>query len=221
MSVDDVAIKRLVQQHWARRAAMFDEGLTHAVHSEAQREAWLAVLRELAGSRPLRVLDLGCGTGFLALLLAGLGHTVTGLDFALPMLALARAKAAAAGLVIDFREGDAELLSDAAGAYDLVVERHLIWTLPRPDRALQEWRRVLTPGGRVALIEGYWGQRQGTDEYEQIRDQLPLGTGAESERLVHFLASCGYQDMAAKPLMDDVLWGSAPQHARYAVTART
>ncbi|MGH2487523.1 MAG: class I SAM-dependent methyltransferase, partial [Ktedonobacterales bacterium] len=82
MSVDDVAIKRLVQQHWSRRAPTFDEGLTHALHSEAQREAWLAVMRELAGSRPLRVLDLGCGTGFLALLLAGLGHTVTGLDFA-------------------------------------------------------------------------------------------------------------------------------------------
>jgi ubiquinone/menaquinone biosynthesis C-methylase UbiE len=97
---------------------------------------------------------VGCGTGFLTLLLAELGHNVTGVDIAPEMLELARKKAAQAGLDVELRLGDAEVLEDPDGRYDLIVARHVIWTLPNPAQAVREWLRVLKHDGRLALVEG-------------------------------------------------------------------
>src|SRR5207237_10912279 len=101
----------------------------------------------------LDALDVGCGTGFLSLELAGRGHRVTGIDFAPQMLAEARKKATAQRLAVRFEEGDAEQLPFAAGSFDLVMTRHVLWTLPHPEPAVDEWIRVLRPGGRLAVMD--------------------------------------------------------------------
>jgi len=88
---------------------------------------------------------------------AEIGHTVTGIDLASQMLDLARQKARQANLNIEFRLEDAASVGDADNSYDLVVARHVIWTLPDPERAVADWFRVLRRGGRLALIEGKWG----------------------------------------------------------------
>jgi len=152
----DTDVKSLVRQHWDNRAPEFDNKPNHGIHSELQRQAWLDVLNRLAGPSPLRVLDLGCGTGFLTLLLAKLGHNVTGVVLAPEMLILARRKAAQARLNVELRLGDVEGLDDLDGTCDLIVARHLIWTLPNPAQAVREWLRVLKRGGRLALVEGEW-----------------------------------------------------------------
>src|SRR5215472_12275872 len=83
----------VIRHHWNARACTFDRELGHGVHSDDQRQAWLRLLAQLAGPAPQRVLDAGCGTGVLALLLAELGHEVTGVDLAVQMLEVARLKA--------------------------------------------------------------------------------------------------------------------------------
>src|SRR5713226_5972335 len=95
-------IKELVRQHWDWRAAEFDKEASHSLLTDTQSRAWRELIRRIAGTVPLDVLDLGCGTGFLSLLLAELGHRVTGIDVAPSMLAQARAKAAARGLAVNF-----------------------------------------------------------------------------------------------------------------------
>jgi len=146
-------ITDVIRYHWNWRAATFDRELSQGLHSERQRQAWLDLLTGIAGPSPLRVLDVGCGTGFLALLLAQLGHDVTAVDLAPQMIELARRKAAQANADIHFRVENAAALSDGDCSYDLVVERHVIWTLPDPARGIQEWLRVLRPGGRLAAVE--------------------------------------------------------------------
>ena len=94
------------------------------------------------------MLDAGCGTGILSLELAGRGHRVTGIDYAPEMLALAKEKANAAGAAIRFEHADAEALPFAPASFDLVITRHVLWTLPHPEAAIIEWTRVLRPGGR-------------------------------------------------------------------------
>ena len=113
------SVKELVRRHWEGRAATFDEGASHGLLSDEQRAAWTGRVREWAGPDPVDALDVGCGTGFFALLLAGLGHRPVGVDLADAMLARAREKAAAAGLDVDFRSADAEHLPFTDGSFDL------------------------------------------------------------------------------------------------------
>jgi ubiquinone/menaquinone biosynthesis C-methylase UbiE len=153
-------ITEVIRHHWDRRAGTFDDQAGHGLVSDEQREAWLELLSRVAGAEPLRVLDVGCGTGFVALRFAELGHTVTGIDLSPQMIERAREKADAEGRPIDFRVGDATKLPLADASYDVVVARHVIWNLPEPRRGLEEWLRVLRPGGRLVLVEGKWADNE-------------------------------------------------------------
>jgi ubiquinone/menaquinone biosynthesis C-methylase UbiE len=147
----------VIRHHWDRRAPTFDERAGHGVVSDDQCEAWRDLLSRLVGRVPLRVLDVGCGTGFLALRFAELGHVVGGVDLSAQMLEQARAKAQRAGLEIEFSVGNATHLDYADETFDVVAARHVIWNLPDPGRGVSEWLRVLRPGGgRLLLVEGKW-----------------------------------------------------------------
>jgi ubiquinone/menaquinone biosynthesis C-methylase UbiE len=147
----------LIRHHWDRRARTFDAGAGHGLVSDEQLRAWLDLLSRLAGEAPWRVLDVGCGTGFLALRFAELGHAATGIDLSPQMIDQARRNAERAALQIEFRVGNATALDFDDKTFDLVIARHVIWNLPDPERGVAEWLRVLRPGGRLALIEGKWG----------------------------------------------------------------
>jgi demethylmenaquinone methyltransferase/2-methoxy-6-polyprenyl-1,4-benzoquinol methylase len=96
-----------------------------------------------------RVLDVCCGTGDLALAAAEAGGEVTGLDFSEPMLARARAKAPQ----IEWVEGDALALPFADGSFDAVTIGFGLRNLADEERGLAELRRVLRPGGKLAILE--------------------------------------------------------------------
>lgn len=211
----DEPVKRLVQQHWNGRAATFDEESQHGIHTDAQHNRWLSLLREWTGNDAQRVLDVGCGTGVISLLLAELGHTVIGVDFASEMLDHARMKTREAGYPITFLQGDAETLPLPTNAVDLVTARHLVWTLPNPITALQEWHRVVEPGGQILLIEGYWNHDEPWDEYKDMHDDLPMYDGRPPDELRNVLVDQGFSNVTFEPLMDATLWGRTPQHDYY------
>src|SRR5437764_3454268 len=101
-------VKQQVAAHWDRRAAGFDDDFGHSIRTPAERAAWDRILDLVLPARgALDALDVGCGTGFLALELAARGHRVTAVDFAPAMVAAARRKAAARGATIRFEEADA------------------------------------------------------------------------------------------------------------------
>src|ERR1700747_1720518 len=128
-------VKQQVAAHWGRRAAHFDEDFGHSIRTAAERAAWDRIVDlTLAAGDALEALDIGCGSGFLSLELAFLGHRVTGVDFAPSMIAQARKEAAERQATIRYEEADAELLPFAAARFDIAVIRHLLWTLPDPER---------------------------------------------------------------------------------------
>src|SRR5438046_6873595 len=178
-------VKQQVAAHWNRRAAGFYSDCGHSIRTEAERAAWDRIVALAVGGRaPLDALDVGCGTGFLSLELAGRGHRVTGVDFAPQMLAEARRKAASEqGLAVRFEEGDAEALPFSDASFGLVITRHVLWTLPHPETAIDEWIRVLRPGGRLAVIDSQFDptvlepspqNARSSAEYAAIGDRLPF-----------------------------------------------
>lgn len=102
-----------------------------------------------------RALDLGCGTGYPALLAAqAVGNTgsVIGLDLAEAMLAVARQKAKALGLDnVTFQTGDVTTLPFESASFDAVISRFCLMFLPDVPKAAQEIARVLKPGGYLAV----------------------------------------------------------------------
>ncbi|HEY0266656.1 MAG TPA: class I SAM-dependent methyltransferase [Rhizomicrobium sp.] len=98
------------------------------------------------------VLDVGTGTGVVAVTAARAGAAVTGLDLTPELLAEARANARIAGLPgIVWTEGDAERLPYADESFDVVLSQFGHMFAPRPEVAVAEMRRVLKPGGRIAF----------------------------------------------------------------------
>jgi ubiquinone/menaquinone biosynthesis C-methylase UbiE len=206
-------VKAQVAAHWDRRAAHFDEDFGHSIGSPAERAAWDRILDLVVSRGPaLDALDAGCGTGFLSLELAARGHRVTGVDFAPAMLVAARRKAAAQGLAIRFEEADAENLPLVASSFDLVISRHVLWTLPHPEAAIDEWLRLLRPGGRLAIVDGARydeaaapPQRENartSPEYAAIEGQLPFYGGRPREEIEAVLRAHGLQGVASDPLLD-------------------
>lgn len=215
--IDSDVVKAQVAQHWDRRAAHFDEDFGHSIATPGERAAWdriLALVVPHSGPKggPLDALDAGCGTGFLSLELAALGHRVTGVDFAPSMLEAARRKASERGLAVRFEHADAENLPFAAASFDLAISRHVLWTLPHPEAAIDEWKRVLQPGGRLAVIDGAQyndasapPQRENartSPEYAAIGEQLPFYGGRPREEIEAVLRAHGLVNVTSDPLDD-------------------
>src|SRR5438552_5368804 len=186
-------VKQQVAAHWGRRAPGFDAGFGNSISTPGERAAWNRIF-DLVLSRPgpLDALDAGCGTGFLSFELAARGHRVTGVDFAPEMLAEARRKAAERTVAVHFEQADAEHLPFPAGSFDLAISRHVLWTLPHPEGAIDEWIRVLRPGGRLVVVDGQFdpgflvepSQNARTSaEYAAVGDRLPFLGGRPREEI--------------------------------------
>ncbi len=114
-------------------------------------------------SRPgMHVLDVACGSGNLAVAATRRGGRAKGVDIAANLVAQARERAAAEGLDIEFREGDAEALPYPDGSFDAVVTMFGAMFAPRPDVVVTELLRVTRPGGFIAMAnwtpEGFIGR---------------------------------------------------------------
>jgi SAM-dependent methyltransferase len=104
----------------------------------------------VAGLQPgERVLDVGCGTGNAALAAARAGAITSGVDPAVRLVDVARARASAEAVAVDWRVGDAVALPFDAEAFDVVISVFGVIFARPADRAAAELRRVTRPGGRI------------------------------------------------------------------------
>lgn len=139
---------------WDAEADRFDEEPDHGLSDPDVRRAWSELLRSALPAPPARILDLGSGTGTLAVLMAQFGHEVTGVDLAPRMVERAARKARERAVQVRFVVGDAGQ-PPVDGPFDVVLARHVVWALPDPLAALQRWTALLGPLGRLVLVEGF------------------------------------------------------------------
>ncbi len=156
-----------------RAADYYDATRGFPPGAEAQVAALLAAAGEL-GSQS-RVLELGVGTGRVALPLAGIVSGVVGVDLSLPMLRRLVEKRAA--LPVAALRADATKLPVAGARFDAAIAVHFFHLVPRWREVLGELQRVLRPGAR--LLVG-WDDGDGLGVWRRFRDRL-----AEEPALQH------------------------------------
>ena len=142
--------------YWTDRAKSYS-AQNIAEMNDWRREAWRKLILSHAPQKEvLRVLDIGTGPGFFAINLALAGHEVTAVDVTEEMLQYAKSNAENYGARVDFVLHRGEFLPFKDGSFDLIVSRNVIWNLEYPEQALEEWERVLAPGGRMIYFDANW-----------------------------------------------------------------
>lgn len=170
-------IEQRVKDYWTQRSHDFGTVRKNELENE-MGQRWLRKLEQLLPKgRTLRILDVGTGTGFFAVLLAQKGHRVEGIDLTPAMLEEARVLAKQRNLNIPFREMDAQNLAYADGTFDVVISRNLTWTLPNPERAYCEWYRVLKPGGVLLNFDAEYAShvRSHSMQNRKVAPDSPYG----------------------------------------------
>lgn len=133
------------------------------------------------------------------------------------MVALARRKAQTAGVAARFLVGDVSDPDLADGSFDVVLSRHVVWTLPDPIVTLSRWAQLLNRDGRLVLIEGKWFDPGSRSEGEP---GLPWDGGVTANELMAAL-SPRFGRIDHHPLSNETaLWGKAVKDERYAVLAQ-
>ena len=187
--------------YWDRRAPSYTEVIRKNLEGDWDRR-WADMLISrfpAEGDAPLRILDIGTGPGFYAIILAERGYRVTAVDYAENMLAEARRNAGTLGERIDFRQMDAHCLEYPDSDFDVIVTRNLTWNLAEPERAYREWIRVLKPGGVLLNFDANWysylvnGEK--AEEFRRDRENtrrygvIDHNDYAESDRMEDFSRS--------------------------------
>lgn len=141
-------------------AQMADESMVRNLAHQAVA-IWpqeLVIFRGYGLAGAIRILDVGCGTGEITTRLAALypEASLVGVDLIEEHLEVARARAGQVSGRVSFQSADAFALPFADASFDLVVCRHMLQAVPRPEAAMAEMVRVCRPGGRLhLLVEDY------------------------------------------------------------------
>ena len=168
--------------------------------ADARRSMWknklLSLLEEnFPGKKPeeLKVLDVGTGPGFFALLLAEAGYQVTAADVTEEMLKEAKKNTGVFAEKITWKLSDAQKLELGDCEFDAVFSRNVTWNLENPGQAYEEWVRVLKPGGLLCNFDADWyghlydeEKRSGYEKDRQRVEEKNLEdyyTGTDIERM--------------------------------------
>ncbi len=218
---NNFTLRDQIREYWSMRAPAFDAQPGHGIRHGAEKQAWLNMLqREIGDANGRKTLDLASGTGEISHLLHDYGLQVTGLDWSDAMLEIARQKAKDRGSNIKFLTGDAESTREPEGSYDLIVNRHLVWTLVDPKAAFIHWHSLLKEGGILLIIDGDFNSQNllqrtlkwlsskfskahnphGNPEmsalHGRIQDQLYFSKGARRGAITELLRETGFGEIS-------------------------
>lgn len=180
----ETQIEQRVKNYWTARSHDFGTVRKNELESDMGKR-WLEEIERHLPQGKLDILDVGTGTGFFAILLARLGHRVTGIDLTPAMIAESRALAGSMGLDIDFRQMNAQELSFEEERFDVVISRNLTWTLPEPQKAYSQWYRVLKKGGVLLNYDADYAENVRSESTQNcsVAPDSPYGHVGMTERL--------------------------------------
>lgn len=159
-------IKTVVTGYWTKRAESF---LTQRQHELASPKAvsWREEITgqikrlKISGTDEIKILDIGCGTGYFPVLFGKEGYEITGIDLTEEMVVRAKELVAENGPYrkkVEILKMDAENLDFDDESFDVIITRNLTWTLPHPIEAYREWFRVLKKDGLLLNFDAEYAK---------------------------------------------------------------
>lgn len=145
-------------KYWSNRADGYCKVNEEELNSN-KKEEWINIIKThmpKKENREMKVLDIGTGPGFFAVILSSIGFNVTAIDYTEEMLNKAKINAGKYKDSINFMKMDAHDLKFEDNTFDLIVTRNLTWNLKNPAKAYKEWHRVLSSGGKVINFDANW-----------------------------------------------------------------
>ena len=208
-----------MNEYWDERSSSYSDMNMRQFYS-SRREAWEnAIFSHVREDRSLKVLDIGTGPGFFAILSALRGHDVTAVDMTGNMLRQASHNARMAGAKVRFEQVGHRLLFPKE-SFDLILSRDVTWTLTDPKTQLRDWFDLLKPGGKMLYFDADWNyhlkNRENFEEWKQIKQSI------ENEGIV-FYPKAGILDEVAvtlpmthedRPLWDQKFWSREGRSCR-------
>lgn len=226
-----------INAYWTGRAPAYDDYQRRDQRWDVDRAAWADILAGALPPAPAQVLDLGTGSGYVAFLLAELGHHVTASDLSTGMLDRARAHAAELAVAGEpapiFFDDDAVAPDFAPESFDAITNRYLMWTLREPQTALANWQRILRPGGVLVVVDSTWfpdgmhaesataDETDTADDFSRLYDRsvrgaLPLAEARSIDATRDLVEAAGFAEVTVEPLTAilelDRAHGVAPGH---------
>ena len=162
-------LKERITNYWTKRSEAFAD-LRIREMAPSRKALWLSEFEKYIPlhERSLRVLDVGTGTGYFALLFAMEGHEAVGIDLTESMIDKAKETAELLGLKAEFLVMDAEEPDFEEESFDVVVTRNLTWTLPHLASAYHEWYHLLKPGGVLINFDADYARFAETADPKQL-----------------------------------------------------
>ncbi len=159
-----------ISDYWDKRAEGYSLSVNEQFENE-KRDLWIKTFEKYRPTQEkMKCLEIGCGPGFLSILLAIDGNEVTSVDYSEEMLAKAAENAGNMGVDLDIKKMDAQNLDLPDDTFDLIVNRNVVWVLEEPVKAYSEWLRVLKPGGRIIINDGNHYLRYYDETYAKFRE---------------------------------------------------
>jgi ArsR family transcriptional regulator len=203
------------ERYFAQHAKDWDE--IRSLHI-AESEVEAAIARAI-GSRPVgRLIDIGTGTGRMLELFASGAKGALGIDRSPEMLRLARVKLAEAGLSTELRQGDMYSLPLPSSCADTVIIHQVLHFAQHPAAAVSEAARLLSPGGRLLIIDF------APHEREELRTRdAHARLGFAADAVTGWMAAAGLQARVVEHLeggeLTVTLWEGEQPETRLKVVA--
>lgn len=161
------ALLQDVTRYWDNRAESYSDANIEELESEKRYKWQQLILQHAPEEQSLKVLDIGTGPGFFAIIMAQAGHQVTGVDATAAMLERAKNNAQANNVDITLVNSDVHELPFSDQSFDLIISRNVTWNLKNPAKAYQEWHRVLKNKGHLVNFDANWYLHLFNEQYRQ------------------------------------------------------
>ncbi|HUW87682.1 MAG TPA: class I SAM-dependent methyltransferase [Candidatus Paceibacterota bacterium] len=193
------------ENEWDSYAPTYDNEPDHGLSDPLIKQKWTELIVSQLPGKPIRIIDMGGGTGSITELLADAGHHVTYVDSSPEMAKLAKEKCQRFGNQIDYFTCSVKNLDKAIlnSRFDVVFGRHILWATENLVSTLQAWHSLLSEHGYFVLVEGFWSTGAGITS-GVLENAVKTEMGSAS----------------TFPLNDPIYWGKQIDDERYLIVSK-